>query len=50
MHIGDFHRKQYEGDMKWVTRVAHEMKKDNPGVLWDECIRQAEQVLKERDK
>ena len=50
--IGDFHRKQYDAETKWVTEVAKSIKDGNPEVdiSWAECIRLAEKYLKERGK
>ena len=49
MDIGEFNRKQYEADTKWVTRVAKSIKDENPDVdiPWSECIQLAEKYLKE---
>jgi len=49
MDIGEFHRKQYDADTKWVTQVAKSIRDENPDVdiSWSDCIRLAEKYLKE---
>jgi len=49
MNIGEFYRKQYDADTKWVTQVAKSIKEGNPDVdiSWSECIRLAEKRLRE---
>lgn len=50
MNIGEFHRKQYDADTKWMTEVAKSIKDENPhiDIPWSECIQLAEKYLRER--
>jgi len=52
MHIGEFHRKQYDAETKWIAEVAKSIKDENPHVdiSRDECIRLAEKYLRESKK